>query len=232
MKKIINILALAVVAVATTACGDHAAITTPQRDAQHIAYMAETVCSEAELREVEKLAAQMEHAYRVSYNGAKAREFKHLVEPILNEAGDRRDSYREAEEWLAKQQTTLRGHLDDLDRAWQMTLGSADEEWAKIGEKREEAAAIASEKLAIEARKEQLAMDIVDAGYPEAMLNELGELESAIEAKAQQIAAVEKEEYIIQLAWRLQRGEDIVELMSPEVVEPVEEPITDENVEE
>lgn len=216
MKKIINILALAVVAIAVTSCGSHTAVTTPMRDAQQIAYLAETVTSEAELRQVEKLAAEMEHTYRTSFNGAKAREFKRLVEPILNEAGDRRDMYREAEEWLKGQQTLLRSNLDDLDRAWSMELGTAEEEWAKIEAKAVEALVLADEASEIEARKEQLAMDIVEAGYPESMLNELGELEDALEAKASEIEAVAKESNIIILAWQLQHGEDIRMLMTPE----------------
>lgn len=216
MKKIINILALAVVAIAVTSCGDHVAVTTPLRDAQQIAYLAETVTSEAELRAVEKLAADMEHTYRTSYNGAKAREFKRLVEPILNEAGDRRDAYREAEEWLVEQQSTLRGHLDDLEHAWSMELGTVEEEWAKIEAKAVEVLALTDEASEIEARKEQLAMDIVEAGYPESMLNELGQLESALETKASEIDAVAKDAHLIILAWQLQYGEDICALMNPE----------------
>ena len=234
MKKIINILALAVVAIVVTSCGSHTAVTTPMRDAQQIAYLAETVTSEAELRQVEKLAAEMEHTYRTSFNGAKAREFKRLVEPILNEAGDRRDMYREAEEWLKGQQTLLHSNLDDLDRAWSMELGTAEEEWAKIEAKAVEALALADEASEIEARKEQLAMDIVEAGYPEAMLNELGELESALEAKASEIEAVAKESNIIILAWQLQHGEDICMLMTPEEDTEVAdiEPLAVEDVEE
>lgn len=234
MKKIINILALAVVAIATTSCGSHTGVTTPMRDAQHIAYLAETVTSEAELRQVEKLAAEMEHTYRTSFNGAKAREFKRLVEPILNEAGDRRDMYREAEEWLKGQQRLLRSTLDDLERAWSMALGTAEEEWAKIEAKLAESLALADEASEIEARKEQLAMDIVEAGYPEAMLNELGELEKAIEAKAEQIEAVAKEANIIIMAWQLQHGEDIIALMNPQEDSAVAdtEPLAIEDVEE
>lgn len=234
MKKIINILALAVVAIAVTSCGSHTAVTTPMRDAQQIAYLAETVTSEAELRQVEKLAAEMEHTYRTSFNGAKAREFKRLVEPILNEAGDRRDMYREAEEWLKGQQTLLRSNLDDLDRAWSMELGTAEEEWAKIEAKAVEALVLADEASEIEARKEQLAMDIVEAGYPESMLNELGELEDALEAKASEIEAVAKESNIIILAWQLQHGEDIRMLMTPEEEAEVAdiEPLAVEDVEE
>lgn len=221
MKKIINMLAVAVVAIAVSACGEHTPITTPLRDAQTIAFMAETVTSEAELREVEKLAAGMEHSYRTSFNGAKAREFKRLVEPILNDAGDRRDAYREAEEWLAEQQSTLRGHLNDLETAWSMNLANAEDEWAKIVDKRAEVDVLKVELTSLVERKEQLAVEIMDAGYPESMLNELGELEQAIVAKEEKIAEVIKEEYIIVLAWRLQRGENLLEKMTADVEECV-----------
>lgn len=234
MKKIINILVLAVVAIAVSSCGGHTAVTTPMRDAQQIAYLAETVTSEAELRQVEKLAAEMEHTYRTSYNGAKAREFKSLVEPILNEAGERRDMYREAEEWLEGQQTLFHSNLDDLDRAWSMELGTAEEVWAKIEAKAVEALALADEASEIEARKEQLAMDIVEAGYPESMLNELGELDKAFEAKVSEIEAVDKQTNIIILAWQLQRGEDIRVVMTAQEDADVAyiEPLTTEDDEE
>ena len=141
--------------------------------------------------------------------------------------------YREAEEWLKGQQRLLRSTLDDLERAWSMELGTAEEEWAKIEAKLAESLALADEASEIEARKEQLAMDIVEAGYPEAMLNELGELEKAIEAKAEQIEAVAKEANIIIMAWQLQHGEDIIALMNPQEDSAVAdiEPLAIEDVE-
>ena len=65
-----------------TRCESRVHLTTPERDAKHIAELAETVHSEAELRAVEKLATEYEIAYRKSYGGAKALYFKSLYEPV------------------------------------------------------------------------------------------------------------------------------------------------------
>ena len=84
-------------------------------------------------------------------------------------------------------------------------------------------------------------MAIVEAGYPEDMLTELGNIEVQIEAVRTQIAAIEHENEIIELAYRLQRGEELqpenVELQ-PEseelnsgvnvIIEPIEENIYEE----
>ena len=73
-------------------------ITTPEQDAQMLRLKAETIRTEADLRELEKLAYEYEMAYKHSYNGAKAMYFKSLYEPILIEAGDKRERIRELEQ--------------------------------------------------------------------------------------------------------------------------------------
>lgn len=193
-----------------TRCESRVHLTTPERDAKHIAEMAELAHSEAELKVVEKMRANYEEAYRKSYGGAKALYFRALVDPILDEAGDRREEYANAEAYLAEQQAAFDNKLRDMDKAWKMELGRDEDVVAAIAHNDATIEVKSVELAALIADKEQLAIDIVDAGYPESMLNAMGDLEAKIEAKRTEIAKVEYSSSIIRLAYRLQRGEELV----------------------
>lgn len=187
-----------------TRCESRVHLTTPERDAKHIAELAETVHSEAELRAVEKLATEYEIAYRKSYGGAKALYFKSLYEPVMDEAGERRAAFRAEEERVAELERQFEASLGDLDLAWKMPLGSHDEEVAKIAANDATIAEYASELQSLVAKKEQLAMDIIEAGYPQDMLDQIGVVEKEIMATEGKIAEVEHTNEIIILANRLQ----------------------------
>ena len=187
-----------------TRCESRVHLTTPERDAKHIAELAETVHSEAELRAVEKLATEYEIAYRKSYGGAKALYFKSLYEPVMDEAGERRAIYRAEEERVAELERQFEASLGDLDLAWKMPLGSHDEELAKIAANDATIAKYDAELQSLVAKKEQLAMDIIDAGYPQDMLDQIGVVEKEIMATEGKIAEVEHTNEIIILANRLQ----------------------------
>lgn len=187
-----------------TRCESRVHLTTPERDAKHIAELAESVHSEAELRAVEKLATEYEIAYRKSYGGAKALYFKSLYEPIMDEAGERRAIYRAEEERVAELESQFEASLGDLDLAWKMPLGSHEEELAKIAANDATIAKYDAELQSLVAKKEQLAMDIIDAGYPQDMLDQIGVVEKDIKALEDKIAEVEHTNEIIILANRLQ----------------------------
>lgn len=187
-----------------TRCESRVHLTTPERDAKHIAELAESVHSEAELRAVEKLATEYEIAYRKSYGGAKALYFKSLYEPVMDEAGERRAIYRAEEERVAELESQFEASLSDLDLAWKMPLGSHDEELAKIAANDATIAKYDAELQSLVAKKEQLAMDIIDAGYPQDMLDQIGVVEKEIMATESKIAEVEHTNEIIILANRLQ----------------------------
>lgn len=187
-----------------TRCESRVHLTTPERDAKHIAELAESVHSEAELRAVEKLATEYEIAYRKSYGGAKALYFKSLYEPVMDEAGERRAIYRAEEERVAELEAQFEASLSDLDLAWKMPLGSLEEELAKIAANDATIAKYDAELQSLVAKKEQLAMDIIDAGYPQDMLDQIGVVEKEIMATEGKIAEVAHTNEIIILANRLQ----------------------------
>lgn len=187
-----------------TRCESRIHLTTPERDAKHIAELAESVHSEAELRAVEKLATEYEIAYRKSYGGAKALYFKSLYEPVMDEAGERRAIYRAEEERVAELESQFEASLGDLDLAWKMPLGSHEEELAKIAANDATIAKYDAELQCLVAKKEKLAMDIIDAGFPQDMLDQIGVVEKDIKALEDKIAEVEHTNEIIILANRLQ----------------------------
>ncbi len=201
-----------------TRCESRVHLTTPERDAKHIAELAESVHSEAELRAVEKLAMEYEIAYRKSYGGAKALYFKSLYEPVMDEAGERRAIYRAEEERVAELESQFETSLGDLDLAWKMPLGSHDEELAKIAANDATIAKYDAELQSLVAKKEQLAVDIIDAGYPQDMLDQIGAVEKEIMATEGKIAEVEHTNEIIILANRLQLQRTL-DIDTEEVVE-------------
>lgn len=201
-----------------TRCESRVHLTTPERDAKHIAELAESVHSEAELRAVEKLATEYEIAYRKSYGGAKALYFKSLYEPVMDEAGERRAIYRAEEERVAELESQFEASLGDLDLAWKMPLGSHEEELAKIAANDATIAKYGAELQSLVAKKEQLAMDIIDAGYPQDMLDQIGVVEKDIMATEGKIAEVEHTNEIIILANRLQLQRTL-DIDTEEVVE-------------
>lgn len=201
-----------------TRCESRVHLTTPERDAKHIAELAETVHSEAELRAVEKLATEYEIAYRKSYGGAKALYFKSLYEPVMDEAGERRAIYRAEEERVAELEAQFEALLGDLDLAWKMPLGSHDEELAKIAANDATIAKYDAELQSLVAKKEQLAMDIIDAGFPQDMLDQIGVVEKDIKALEDKITEVAHTNEIIILANRLQL-QHTLDIDTEEVVE-------------
>lgn len=225
-------VAFVVLLLLGTRCESRIHLTTPERDAKHIAELAETARTEAELKVVEKMRARYEQAYRDSYGGAKALYFRSLVDPVLDEVGDRREAYAAEEAYLKEQQDAFHKRLNELDKAWTMELGTKQDALAVIAKNDAICTEKSAELEAIIAEKEQLALDIIEAGYPEDMLNHIGELEVAIETKRGEIAEVEYDNSIVELAYRLQRGEELVveepEVSMTEEVEIDLEPMTEE----
>lgn len=192
-----------------TRCESRVHLTTPEKDAQHLAHLAETVHTEADLREVERLASQYEIAYRKSYSGAKALYFKSLYEPILDEAGERRAAFRAEEDYLNEQQTTLNTTISDLNAAWTVALGSEAEELKKLAENKILIENMRAELELLVVAKEEYAEKIIEEGYPQEMLNEIGKMEEEIMSKEAEIAEMEHKNEIIILANKLQLGREL-----------------------
>lgn len=184
-------------------------ITNPEQDAQKISLKAQVIRTEADLRELEKLAYEYEMAYRESYNGATAMYFKSLCEPIMIKAGDRRDKIRAKEDELRAAQNEFNKRLNDLDAAWRMELGS-DEEVLEMIAQNETAIATLNETIVeLVKRKEDLAVEAWSGSggsLDERCLKEIGVVEDKIvKCKAeieQHNVSIEQ----IKLACRLQRG--------------------------
>lgn len=218
-KTLAKVAAYAVVVILlllATKCDHGVKITTPQRDAKRIADLAENVESEADLRAVEKLATQYELAYRNSINGATAMKFKRLAEPALIAAGERRDAFREAEDYLLAQQTQLYDKLDLMDAAWQLTLTTAEEQLTEIDANNESIDEVKLTVAELIAKKEQLGFEVVDKGYPEDLLAEIGKVEDEISANEKRITELQRSNAIIEYAYKLQQGVDIYSLAAPE----------------
>ena len=190
-------------------------ITTPERDAQKLSLKAEIIRTESDLRELEKLAYEYEMAYRHSYNGAKAMYFKSLYEPILVEAGDRRDAIRAEEDRLAEAQREFNQRLNDIDVAWRMELGSDEDVLQMIKSNEDSVISYVDEIATLQARKLQLAEDAwsgPNGTLDQTCLDEIGVVDEQIVELEAQIEAQNHAIEQIKLAYRLQRG---VEFSAP-----------------
>ena len=200
-------------------------LTTPEQDAQLLAFKAETIRTENDLRNLEKLAYEYEIAYKHSYNGAKALYFKSLVEPIIIAAGDRREEIRREEDVLAGQVNAFKSTLADIDEAWRMTLGTTEEGVALIVANDEQIAALVAEIGALELRKRELgaqAWSGASGKLDESCLEEIGRVEAAIVESNNEIKEFEHKSNIIRMAYRLQRGEELTIEVVSEQIEEVE----------
>lgn len=192
-----------------TRCEPRIHLTTPEKDAQHLAHLAETVHTEADLRKVERMASQYEIAYRHSYGGAKALYFKSLYEPILDAAGERRAAFRAEEDHLMAEETMLRNTIADLDLAWKMPLGSEAEERQKIRDNEAMVEVKRAELNALIEAKELYAEEIIEEGYPQDMLEKIGVMEADIVAMEAEIRDMEHRNEVIVMANKLQLGRDL-----------------------
>ena len=138
--------------------------------------------------------------------------------------GDRRDAIREEEERLEAAQQEFAKHLNDIDVAWRMELGSDAEVLQIIAQKRAAIAELEESICQLTAHKEQLAEAAWSGSggsLDQKCLEEIGEVEKDI---AGNIAEIEELEYsidLVLLACRLQRGEAPV-VEGPEVEAVVE----------
>ena len=197
-------------------------ITTPEQDALMLELKAQTVHSELDLRNLEKLACEYEIAYRHSYGGAKAMYFKSLAEPIIIAAGDRREAVRAEEDILAEAQNRFNSTLNDIDEAWCYKLGTVEESLAIIAENDAKIAEVEADIQNLELRKQQLgeqAWSGPGGKLDENCLKEIGNVENEIKSRSKDIEKFEHNIRVVELAYRLQRGETI----ERQEVEEVEE---------
>lgn len=211
-KRIRHILAYATVIILlllATKCEKPIKITTPQKDAHYIAELAATVETEDELKTVEGLALEYELAYRKSANGATALKFRKLCAPIIDEASSRCAKAANAEMYLNEEHQKLVDKLDLLDAAWQYQITTAEADLAKIAAIEESVADIYTTIDSLSVVKGNLGVEIVDKGYPEELLAEIGKVKDEISANEKRISELQRTNTVIEYAYKLQKGADI-----------------------
>lgn len=214
--------------LALSQCESSPKITTPEADVQLIAQKASIIRTEVDLRNIEKMAYEYELAYRHSYGGAKALYFKQLVEPIIVAAGDRRDSIRNVEDALRAEQLKFHKRLSDIDEAWRMKITTPERDLERMATNDARIATIQHYIDSLQLEKEALgecAWDGPGGSLDKNCLEKIGKIETIIEKQTADIATIGHKNYIISLAYRLQRNEELT-LPAEEVV--VEEGIIEE----
>lgn len=233
IKSIIPALAAVAAGVALcTACGSEVKITKPSIDAQIIIDRSRTVETEAELRELERLANEYELAYRRHINGAAAERFKELTADVLADAANVMQRYQQ------QQQTDqeLRAEIDDklafLDRAWRLELTTPEQDSRKLEQIAAEAAEAESQLAALAAERTRITEALDAVGYDDDDADELleryGNQMDEVDRRYAEVTADLEEIMtrvsLYRLAYKLQRGE----VFSP-VTEPEPEPENNES---
>lgn len=210
-----------------TRCESHPKITSPEHDSKYLESLAECITCETDLVIIEKLAREYEIAYRKGYNGAMATKFTELMVPVREMATARLDAIRAEDDYLKAQQAEFNGTLNDLDRAWQMDVATPEAAYAVIDANDANIAQLEASLAQLIIDKELYAEEIIDACYPADMLANLQKMEEQIVELRDNIAKVERENYIVKLAYRLQLGEELPEriVAEGEDATPVEEQV-------
>lgn len=217
--KINNIIPVmtAVIAMALcAACGSEVKITKPSIDAQIIIERGRNVETEAELRDLERLANEYELAYRQRINGAAAERFKALTGDVLTDAAYNMQEYQSRQEVDMRLRESIDAKLSVLDRAWCLALTTPEEDRRKleheehaIDELEVELAMIASEREDIVAALDEVGYDDPDA---DEKLELYGNRLDAIDVRSAEL--IEQRDdmasnvALYRLAYKLQRGEE------------------------
>lgn len=215
---ILGYTALVVVVLLLSQCEGGVTLTTVKKDARRIVAMAEVIESEEELKSVEKLARKYEIAYERMYNRASALEFKRLTNDALHEASKVCDAIHAEEERIVAMRNEFHGSLNDLDAAWCRNTESKSEDMALVEKNN---ARIEEIEAMIEQTNKELqdyAEKLIEAGFPEDMLAEIGKMRESITKYESMIEDVENENRVIILAYKLQG----IEFITAEPVEVVE----------
>lgn len=198
--------------LALSQCESSPKITTPEADVQLIAQKAAIIRTEVDLRNIEKMAYEYELAYRHSYGGAKALYFKQLVEPVIVAAGDHRDSIRNVEDALRAEQIKFHKRLADIDEAWRMKITTPERDLERVAANDARIATIQHNIDSLQREKEALgerAWDGPGGSLDKSCLEKIGKIEAIIEKQTTDIATIDHKNYIISLAYRLQRNEEL-----------------------
>ena len=187
---------------------DSIVLTTPEKDAQIIVSKVPLVRTEEDLRNLEILSYEYEKAYEEKFDGATALYFRSLVEQALIEAAERRDQFREEEDYLAEQESLYSQHLDDIDKAWNLNLQSLGGIGATIRNNDEQIAVYNYRIEILTEQKSYLADMVVKSNYAESTLEEWDVVNQRIEILKDSIMMIDHDTRIIKLAYRLQYGEE------------------------
>lgn len=192
-----------------TRCESHPKITSPEHDSKYLESLAECITCETDLVIIEKLARDYEIAYRKGYNGAMATKFTTLMVPVREKATARLDAIRAEEDYVKSQQTQFIGTLEDLDRAWQMDVATPEAAYVIIDANDANVAQLEASLAQLLIDKELYAEEIIDACYPADMLENLQKMEEQVVVLRNDIDKVKAENYLVELAYRLQHGEEL-----------------------
>lgn len=225
IKSIIPALAVVTAGAALcTACGNEVKITKPSVDAQIIIDRSRNVETEAELRDLERLANEYELAYRRSIDGAAAERFKALTADVLTDAARNMQEYQQLQETDRALRLSIDDKLARLDAAWRLELTTPEEDRRKLAHIAAEADAAEKRLAGLAAERSRITEALDAVGYDDDDADELlerygNQMDEVDRRYAEEMAGLEEimnRVSLYRLAYKLQRGETFSPVTEPE----------------
>lgn len=220
-------MAAIAVVLFSTACGSGVKITKPSIDAQIIIDRSGVVETEAELRDLERLANEYELAYRRHIGGAAAERFKALTADVLTDAARNMQEYQQQQENDRGLCESMDRKLDRLEEAWRLELTTPDEDRRKMADITAEAAEIERRLEELDAERNRITEALDAVGYDdddadellERYGNRLDDLDRRYAETESALAETISRVNIYRLAYKLQRGESFMPVTAEESCE-------------
>jgi hypothetical protein len=190
-----------------TTCEGKTHISTPAKDAHKLMNIAQTVQTEEDLRGLGILIQDMEIAYRNSYGGAKAIEFRNTTNVVFEVAEANWKQYAAISDAEERLRAEFYGAIADRDAAWNTVFESKEQAYEVYKSK---LSVIVDTHLMMRellAKSIALSEEIQEAGYPKELMDENSALEKRVKEAVQQLAELREDARRYNFAVNLQYGE-------------------------
>ncbi|MBQ2364917.1 MAG: hypothetical protein II288_05055, partial [Alistipes sp.] len=190
-----------------TTCEGKTHISTPAKDAHKLMNIAQTVQTEEDLRGLGILIQDMEIAYRNSYGGAKAIEFRNTTNAVFEVAEANWKQYAAISDAEERLRAEFYGAIADRDAAWNTVFESKEQAYEVYKSK---LSVIVDTHLMMRellAKSIALSEEIQEAGYPKELMDENSALEKRVKEAVQQLAELREDARRYNFAVNLQYGE-------------------------
>ena len=190
-----------------TTCEGKTDISTPSKDAHKLLNIAQTVQTEEDVRNLGILIQNMEIAYRNSYGGAKAIEFRNATNIVFDVAEANWKRYAAISDTEEKLRAEFYSVIADRDAAWNIVFESKEQAYEVYKSKLSGIVDAHLKMRELMAKSIALSEEIQEAGYPKDLMDENTAIEKQVKECVKQLAELREDARRYNFAVNLQYGE-------------------------